>query len=264
MLLVGPPGAGKSMLAAWLSTILPPLTPAELLDVSMIAFVAGEIEGGALTNRRPFRAPHHSASMPAPGRGRPERAARGPPRRVVPRRAPRVSAACARCLAPTAGDRRGLHRAGEPSRDLSGAVHAGRGHQPVPLRARRRARLYLQGAGRTRVNSRSRMKRRATDAKARPWKKLARLLRTKQQLAWLCEMPPTRGYPHRLKGRHEFPNFRSLLTAPVNRNCASSASAGRAVSARPSTRDNRSSRPGSTMPTGPPHCRHRLRSGKHR
>jgi magnesium chelatase family protein len=65
LLLVGPPGAGKSMLAARLPTILPPLTPAELLEVSMIASVAGEIEGGALTNRRPFRAPHHSASMPA-------------------------------------------------------------------------------------------------------------------------------------------------------------------------------------------------------
>jgi len=51
--------------AARLPTILPPLTPAELLEVSMIASVAGEIEGGALTNRRPFRAPHHSASMPA-------------------------------------------------------------------------------------------------------------------------------------------------------------------------------------------------------
>jgi magnesium chelatase family protein len=63
--MVGPPGAGKSMLAARLATILPPLTPAELLEVSMIASVAGEIEGGALTNRRPFRAPHHSASMPA-------------------------------------------------------------------------------------------------------------------------------------------------------------------------------------------------------
>ncbi len=53
------------MLAARLATILPPLSPAELLEVSMIASVAGEIEGGALTNRRPFRAPHHSASMPA-------------------------------------------------------------------------------------------------------------------------------------------------------------------------------------------------------
>src|SRR3954453_22333985 len=65
MLMVGPPGAGKSMLAARLATILPPLTPAELLEVSMIASVAGEIEGGALTDRRPFRPPHHSASMPA-------------------------------------------------------------------------------------------------------------------------------------------------------------------------------------------------------
>jgi magnesium chelatase family protein len=45
--------------------LLPPLTPAELLEVSMVASVAGEIEGGALTNRRPFRSPHHSASMPA-------------------------------------------------------------------------------------------------------------------------------------------------------------------------------------------------------
>jgi magnesium chelatase family protein len=65
LLLCGPPGAGKSMLAARLPSILPPLTPAELLEVSMIASVAGEIADGALTNRRPFRAPHHSASMPA-------------------------------------------------------------------------------------------------------------------------------------------------------------------------------------------------------
>jgi len=65
LLMVGPPGAGKSMLAARLPTILPPLTPAELLEVSMIASVAGEIAEGALTNRRPFRSPHHSASMPA-------------------------------------------------------------------------------------------------------------------------------------------------------------------------------------------------------
>jgi magnesium chelatase family protein len=65
LLMVGPPGAGKSMLAARLPTILPALTPAELLEVSMVASVAGEIADGALTNRRPFRAPHHSASMPA-------------------------------------------------------------------------------------------------------------------------------------------------------------------------------------------------------
>jgi magnesium chelatase family protein len=65
LLMIGPPGAGKSMLAARLPSILPPLSPAELLEVSMIASVAGEIEGGALTNARPFRSPHHSASMPA-------------------------------------------------------------------------------------------------------------------------------------------------------------------------------------------------------
>src|ERR1700682_6467723 len=65
LLMVGPPGAGKSMLAARLPSILPPLAPAELLEASMIASIAGQLDGGALTNRRPFRAPHHSASMAA-------------------------------------------------------------------------------------------------------------------------------------------------------------------------------------------------------
>ena len=65
LLMIGPPGAGKSMLAARLPTILPPLSPTELLEASMIASIAGEIDDGALTNSRPFRSPHHSASMPA-------------------------------------------------------------------------------------------------------------------------------------------------------------------------------------------------------
>jgi len=65
LLMIGPAGAGKSMLAARLPTILPPLTPAELLEISMIASVAGAIGDGTLSNRRPFRAPHHSASMAA-------------------------------------------------------------------------------------------------------------------------------------------------------------------------------------------------------
>jgi magnesium chelatase family protein len=65
LLMMGSPGSGKSMLAARLPSILPPLSPAELLEVSMIASVAGEIRDGALTARRPFRAPHHSASMAA-------------------------------------------------------------------------------------------------------------------------------------------------------------------------------------------------------
>src|SRR3954454_16767061 len=61
----GPPGAGKSMLAQRLPSILPPLAPRELLEISMIQSVAGHLAEGALSSRRPFRAPHHSASMPA-------------------------------------------------------------------------------------------------------------------------------------------------------------------------------------------------------
>ena len=53
------------MLAQRLPSILPPLTPRELLEVSMIHSIAGALAGGALTDRRPFRSPHHSASMPA-------------------------------------------------------------------------------------------------------------------------------------------------------------------------------------------------------
>jgi magnesium chelatase family protein len=65
LLMNGPPGSGKSMLAARLPSILPPLGPRELLDISMIQSVAGELKDGALSNRRPFRQPHHSASMAA-------------------------------------------------------------------------------------------------------------------------------------------------------------------------------------------------------
>ena len=65
LLMSGPPGAGKSLLAACLPGILPELTPAEALEVSMVASVAGTLEGGRLTRARPFRAPHHSASMAA-------------------------------------------------------------------------------------------------------------------------------------------------------------------------------------------------------
>jgi magnesium chelatase family protein len=65
MLLVGPPGSGKSMLAERLPGLLPTLEPQELLEVSMVASIAGELPGGRLSDRRPFRAPHHSATMAA-------------------------------------------------------------------------------------------------------------------------------------------------------------------------------------------------------
>jgi magnesium chelatase family protein len=63
LLMVGPPGAGKSMLASRLPSILPPMDAAEMLEVSTIASVAGELRSTGLSAVRPFRAPHHSASQ---------------------------------------------------------------------------------------------------------------------------------------------------------------------------------------------------------
>lgn len=65
LLMIGPPGAGKSMLASCLPGILPPLSPREALEVSMIHSLAGSLPEGGLIQQRPFRAPHHSASLPA-------------------------------------------------------------------------------------------------------------------------------------------------------------------------------------------------------
>ncbi len=65
LLFVGPPGSGKSMLAQRLPGILPPLTSRELLETSKIWSMAGLIAKGELTMERPFRSPHHSASMAA-------------------------------------------------------------------------------------------------------------------------------------------------------------------------------------------------------
>ena len=70
ILMIGEPGSGKSMLAARMTSIMPPLTPAEALEVSTICSLAGDAAGaahgdGALCRERPYRAPHHSASMAA-------------------------------------------------------------------------------------------------------------------------------------------------------------------------------------------------------
>jgi len=65
LLMIGPPGSGKSMLAARLPGLLPPLAPSEALEVSMIHSVAGQLAEGRLLSRRPFRDPHHSASVPS-------------------------------------------------------------------------------------------------------------------------------------------------------------------------------------------------------
>ena len=69
LLMVGPPGAGKSMLAARLPGIMPPLTPAEALETSMIHSLAGTLDdqgdGSGILRHPPFCEPHHTASMPA-------------------------------------------------------------------------------------------------------------------------------------------------------------------------------------------------------
>jgi magnesium chelatase family protein len=61
-LMIGPPGTGKTMLAARLPGILPPLSPQEALETTRIYSVAGQLDSVSLMTRRPFRAPHHTAS----------------------------------------------------------------------------------------------------------------------------------------------------------------------------------------------------------
>ena len=73
LLMFGPPGAGKSMLAQRLPGIMPELSTKEILECSMVASIAGKIENGCLTRERPFRTPHHSctaAAMVGGGAGR--------------------------------------------------------------------------------------------------------------------------------------------------------------------------------------------------
>jgi magnesium chelatase family protein len=65
LLMIGPPGSGKSMLAKRLPGLLPPLEPEEALETSMVHSLAGLIEEGGISRQRPFRDPHHTSSMAA-------------------------------------------------------------------------------------------------------------------------------------------------------------------------------------------------------
>ena len=141
LLMVGPPGSGKSMLAARLPGILPPLEPDEALEVSMIHSSPAAAATAALPR----------AAVPRPA---PLRLAGGAGRRRPARQAGRdllgASTACCSSTscrsstarrskpAPAARDRRRGGRARQRARPLPGALPAGRGDEPLPLRPPRR------------------------------------------------------------------------------------------------------------------------------
>ena len=65
MLMIGPPGSGKTMLASRLPTIMPEMTPKEILETSIIYSIAGKLDNQSLISNRPFRSVHHTASAVA-------------------------------------------------------------------------------------------------------------------------------------------------------------------------------------------------------
>jgi magnesium chelatase family protein len=157
LLMVGPAGAGKTMLATRLPGLLPPLSADQALEVAMIHSAAGlDVASGGLCLRPPFRSPHHSASAVSliggggarlrPGEiscahaelitlGRQGTNSRfRTPRRVVPRRAGRVPRGRARQLATAPRRGPGGRLPGQRRSGFPGPVHAGGGHERLPLR----------------------------------------------------------------------------------------------------------------------------------
>ena len=140
LLLSGPPGVGKTMLARRMPSILPPLSRSEALEVTRIHSVAGLHDGSGLVGRAavPRAAPHdlglgsrRRRLGPRAGGGEPG-ASRGP----VPRRAHGVPAFDAGGSASAAGGRPRRDRPRTARRDLPDTLHVAGGHEPVPVRPR--------------------------------------------------------------------------------------------------------------------------------
>ena len=163
LLMSGPPGAGKSLLAMRLPSLLPPLCFEHALEVTKIYSVAGLLDDGALVSNPPFRAPHHTVSTAAmvgggvgPRPGEVSLAHRG---RAVSRRARRVRSPVPRIAPPTSGRRQGAHPSGRSYGDVAGAVHSRgrdeslsmwlswRGNEAVRLHARDDPSLSIENLG---------------------------------------------------------------------------------------------------------------------
>ena len=135
LLMMGPPGSGKTMLASRMPSIMPPLCPDEMLEAAVVHSVAAEPIDAIIAGQRPFRHPHHSATLAGlvgggsplrPGRGVP-----GPPRSALLGRAGGVQKLGFAGHTPAHGERIGDAHPGRRQRDLPGAVHARGGQQPV-------------------------------------------------------------------------------------------------------------------------------------
>ena len=139
ILMIGPPGSGKTMLAKRMPTILPPFSFEEALETTKIHSVAGVLDAGAGLGRRPplpLAASHHLRRRPDRRRRRapPGRSLAGPQRRAFSGRTPRISRAMFWKSCASLGGWHRLHRPRLHVSDLSRPLHAGRRHESLSLR----------------------------------------------------------------------------------------------------------------------------------